>query len=133
MLKIDDLDKVRQLVKTAAAEELMSRFGAMQAEMQEKLRETEVEANSGGGMVTVRCNGLGEVMNISIEPEVVDPDERGLLEDLVRAAVNEAQARAKQEAQQKLRDLLGGLPVASNLELAYIHAPSLAFDARRQV
>ena len=97
--------------------ELMSRFGAMQTEMQQKLRETEVEASSGGGMVTVRCNGLGEVMNIGIEPEVVDPDERGLLEDLVRAAVNEAQARAKQEAQQKLRDLLGGLPLPDNLPM----------------
>ncbi len=78
------------------------KFGKQFEEMQKKLtrldqdlRERVVEATAGGGMVKVRVNGAEEVVDIKIEPEVVNPDDKGMLEDLVLAAVNEGMKKAK--------------------------------------
>jgi len=82
---------------------------AMQTKMQEELRKTEVEGSSGGGMVVVRANGHGEVLSVRIEPEVVDPEDLEMLEDLIAAACNDAQAKAKQVMSEKLGEVTGGL------------------------
>jgi len=90
---------------------MMARVNQLQQELQEKLEAIEESASSGGGMVTATCNGRGEVTRIRIDPEVVDPEEVELLEDLVRAAVAEAQNRARQRSQEELRGMLGPLPI----------------------
>ena len=72
---------------------MMKQAQAMQAKMarmQEELGEMEIEATSGGGMVTVVCNGRQEVLSIRIKPEVVNPEEVDILEDLIMAAITEA-------------------------------------------
>ena len=76
--------------------DMMSQAKAMQDEMEHKLSETVVEAQSGGGMVTVRMNGRKEVLRLRIEPTAMgaSASDLELLEDLVTAAVNEAGRRA---------------------------------------
>ncbi len=62
--------------------------------IQQETESKEVEASSGGGVVTVKANGKKEVLEIKIKPEAVDPDDVEMLEDLVLAAVNEAISQA---------------------------------------
>jgi DNA-binding YbaB/EbfC family protein len=91
--------------------DLLGRLGALQSELPERLRAIQVEATAGGGMVTVTCNGLGEVSRVRIDPEVVERSEVEALEDLVRAAVNGAQERARARAREETQKLFSGLPL----------------------
>lgn len=88
---------------------------AAQAKMAEELRQTVVEGSSGGGMVVVRANGHGEILSVKIDPEVVDPEDLEMLEDLVAAACNDAQAKVKQAMAEKLGELTGGIDLSSIL------------------
>lgn len=84
----------------------------MQAEMakaQEELANETVEASVGGGMVTVKATGAGEIVEIKISPEAIDPDDPESLEDLVLAGVNEALRNAQSLMQSKLGGAMGGL------------------------
>jgi len=76
---------------------------------QAEIAEMRVEASAGGGMVTATVTGQGELANLKIEREVVDPDDVEMLADLIIAAVQEAQSNAKEAAQQKLGPLAQGL------------------------
>lgn len=79
------------------------------ARVQQQLEEERVEATAGGGALRVVADGHGRLLEVHIAPEAVDPDDVETLEDLVRAAVNEAQARARELAEARLRHLTGGL------------------------
>ena len=76
---------------------------------QAEIAEMRIEASAGGGMVTATVTGQGELANLKIEREVVDPDDVDMLADLIIAAVQEAQSNAKEAAQQKLGPLAQGL------------------------
>jgi len=78
------------------------------AEIQEELKQKQVEANSGGGMVKVVANGNGDIVEIKIDPEIVNPDDVELLEDLVLAAVNEAKRQAQALMATEMEKLTGG-------------------------
>ena len=83
-------------------QQLMRQAQKMQQQLQEaqeKLDEAEYEASSGGGMVSVKINGKRELTSIVIDPQVVDPDDIEMLQDLILAAVNEA-VRKGEEAQE---------------------------------
>ena len=69
---------------------MMKDLQQMQAKMQDEMETLEVEASSGGGVVTARMNGKKELLAIKLAPEAITPDDPELLEDLVIAAVNEA-------------------------------------------
>jgi hypothetical protein len=73
------------------------------ARAQEEARNEEAEASAGGGMVTVKANGAGELVAIAIDPRAIDPDDPELLGDLVLAAANEAIRAAQQAVEAKLR------------------------------
>lgn len=91
---------------------LMKQAKKLQAELekkQEEIAEMKVEASSGGGMVTATVNGRGELLNLAIEKEVVDPDDVDMLADLVIAAVQEAQKNARDRSQELLGPLTQGL------------------------
>jgi nucleoid-associated protein EbfC len=91
---------------------LMQQAQQMQQEMakaQEQLASETVEASAGGGLVTVRATGNGDIVAIKIDPKAIDPDDAELLEDLVLAAVNEALRSAQSLAQSKLGAMTGGL------------------------
>lgn len=78
-------------------------------QMQQELDAREFEAASGGGMVTARVNGKRELLSISIKPEVVDPDDVEMLEDMVLAAVNEALRTAGETVEREMGKLTGGM------------------------
>ncbi|WP_138159601.1 YbaB/EbfC family nucleoid-associated protein [Peptoniphilus catoniae] len=80
-------------------------------EMQENLKTQEVEANAGGGAVKAVVNGSKELVRIEIDPDVVDPDDVEMLEDLVVAAVNEALRSAEEKANKEMGKLTGGLNI----------------------
>jgi len=81
------------------------------ADAREKLGEVTVDAESGGGLVKVTMNGKYEVTKLSIDPGAIDPAERGLLEDLVTAAVNSAAEKARVAADAHLQKATGGIKV----------------------
>ena len=92
--------------------QMMAQVQKMQADMvaaQEALAEETVEASAGGGMVTAIVSGTGDLKKISISPEVVDPDDVEMLEDLVVAAVVEATRMAQELAQERMGGLTAGL------------------------
>jgi len=76
---------------------------------QEGLKDEQVTASSGGGMVTVVANGHQEIVSLSIDPEVVDPEDVEMLEDMILAAVNEALASSRTLASERMDSLTGGL------------------------
>ena len=81
------------------------------ARMQEELAKKTVEASVGGGMVTAVANGKPELVSISIEKEVVDPEDVEMLQDLIVAAVNESLSRAKEMTEGEMAKLTGGLKI----------------------
>ena len=87
------------------AQQLQTRM----AKLQEELEEKTVEASSGGGMVTVVVNGRQEILSINIEPEVIDPDDQEMLQDLILAAINDGLAKAKNMVSEEMGKLTGGL------------------------
>ena len=97
-------------------QQMLKQMQKMQADMaraQEEIAAAEVQASSGGGMVTVTMSGSLEVKSVRIEPGAIDPDDPELLADLVMAAVNEALRSAQQLASQKMERVTGGLDLGS--------------------
>jgi DNA-binding YbaB/EbfC family protein len=95
-----DMNKLMQ-----QAQEMQEQLAKVQAEA---ANET-VEATAGGGMVTVTANGAGEIVEIKIAKEAIDPDDPEMLADLVLAAVNEALRSAQRLVESKVGPLMGGL------------------------
>jgi DNA-binding YbaB/EbfC family protein len=87
------------------AQEMQGRLQQMQQELENKT----VTASSGGGMVTATADGKGQLRSIRIDPTVVKAEDVEMLEDLVIAAVSEAQKKAGEMAQEEMQKLTGGL------------------------
>lgn len=81
------------------------------AKAQEELATKTVEAASGGGMVTVVCNGSQVIQSVKIDPSVVDPNDVAMLEDLVLAGVNEAIKKSKEMVEVEMGGLTGGMNI----------------------
>ena len=96
-------------------QQLMRQAQKMQEQLQqaqEKLDEAEYEASSGGGMVTVKVSGKRELTGLTIDPQVVDPDDIEMLQDLILAAVNEALRKgedAREAAMSRMAPGMGGM------------------------
>jgi DNA-binding YbaB/EbfC family protein len=93
---------------------MMKQAQKLQAQMlklQEELAEKTVESSSGGGMVTVVANGRQQIVSITIEREVVDPEDVEMLQDLIQAAVNDALAKAQEMVSSEMSKLTGGLNI----------------------
>jgi len=84
---------------------------AEMAKMQEEAKQKTVEASSGGGMVTVVASGAGEIISITIDKEVVNPEDIEMLQDLVKAAANEALKRAADMVNEEVSKLTGGMQI----------------------
>jgi DNA-binding YbaB/EbfC family protein len=91
--------------------QLMKQAQQMQDTMQRELAETVVEASAGGGMVSVKMSGLKHLLSIHIDPEVLDPEDPEMAQDLVLAAVNEAARKVDDALQQKIGSMASGLPM----------------------
>jgi len=81
------------------------------AKMQEDLALKKVEGSAGGGMVMAVVNGRQEVLNIKIEPQVIDPEDIEMLQDLIVAAVNDGLRKAQEMAAAEMGKLAGGLNI----------------------
>jgi DNA-binding YbaB/EbfC family protein len=81
------------------------------AKMQEELAGRTVEGSAGGGMVKVVANGRQQVLGITIEKEVVDPDDLEMLQDLILAAVNDALGKAQEMVTNEMGKLTGGMNI----------------------
>jgi len=93
---------------------LMKQAQQMQQKMlklQEEVAKRTLDASVGGGMVTVTVNGKSEVLRIKIEPQVVDPNDVEMLEDLIVAGVNEALRKAQEMVSEEMSKLTGGLKI----------------------
>ena len=99
------------LMKQAA--ELKSKMEAMQAE----LDHIEVEGTAGGGMVTVKLSAKGELKGVQIDPSLMKPDEKEIVEDLLVAAHADARRKAEALLQDKMKSLTGGLPLPPGFKL----------------
>lgn len=97
-----DFQKILQM-----GQQMQARMSELQTELEDKT----VTCSSGGGMVTVTADGRGRVRGVEIDPAVVDPEDIEMLEDLVLAAVSEAQQRAQKLYQEELKKLTGGMPL----------------------
>ncbi len=79
--------------------------------LEQELADDRIEATSGGGMVRAVVNGKGELMELKIARDVVDPDDVEMLEDLVVSAVREASEKAAQSKAERLSELTGGISI----------------------
>ena len=94
--------------------DLMRQVQKMQEQMariQENLASTSLEGTAGGGVVTVTMNGHQQIQAIKIDPAVVDPEDVEMLQDLLLAALNDAQAKVQKLAAEKLGPFTGGMNI----------------------
>ncbi len=89
----------------------VQKLQAKLAKAQQELSDVTLEASSGGGAVKVTVSGQQKIQSIKISPEVVNPEDVELLEDLVLAAVSEAMAKSQEMAAERLEGLTGGLKI----------------------
>ncbi len=90
---------------------------ARMQEMQSKLEAAEVEGAAGGGMVKLTMTAKGQIKAVSIDPSLLTPDEKEIVEDLVVAATNEARLKAERTMQERMEEVTKGLPLPPGLKL----------------
>ena len=92
-------------------QKLMNQFKQAQERIQQEIAALQIEATSGGGMVTVVMDGQKNLKSLRIDPEVVSKEDVEMLQDLVTAAVNEAARKVDEALQEKIGSLTGGLRI----------------------
>jgi DNA-binding YbaB/EbfC family protein len=90
---------------------MMQQAKEMQDRLQKQMAELRVEATAGGGMVTVVVNGTKQLQSIAIDPEVVSKDDVEMLQDLIVAAINDANRKVDEQLGQSMSGLMGGLKI----------------------
>ena len=88
---------------------MMKQAQQMQEHLQKQMAELKIEATAGGGMVTVTVNGAKQLQSITIDPEVVSKEDVEMLQDLIVAAVNDAQRKVDEEMSQRVGGMIPGL------------------------
>jgi DNA-binding YbaB/EbfC family protein len=91
--------------------QLMKQAQQMQDQMQRQMASINVEGSAGGGMVKATMSGNKELLSISIDKQVIDPDDVEMLQDLVKAAVNEAARKVDEEMQSSMGAMTGGMKI----------------------
>jgi nucleoid-associated protein EbfC len=92
-------------------QQMMKQAQQMQDRLQKQMADLRVEATAGGGMVTVVMNGAKQIQSLKIDPEVVSKEDVEMLQDLILAAINDAQRKAEDELQKSMGGLMGGLKI----------------------
>ena len=104
-------------MEVSALQQMLSRLRQVQEDLQRQVNAVAVEASAGGGMVTVKMNGQKQVLDVKIEPDVFASKDQEMLQDLVRAAVNEASRRVDEELANQMKNLAGGIPGIAGLKI----------------
>ena len=102
---LGDLGKMSGMLKQAM--ELKNNIDAFK----EKLADERIEASAGGGMVKVMVSGKMELLDLKIDPEVIDRDDPEMLETLVRAAINDAMDKARELVKERMSEMTGGIDI----------------------
>ena len=104
-------------MEVKALQQILSQFRQMQENLQKQVDAVHVETSAGGGMVVIQMNGQKQVIQVRIDPEVFASKDQEMLQDLVRAAVNEASRRVDEELAKQVKNLAGGLPGIAGLKI----------------
>ncbi len=102
--------------------QIMKQAKAMQdkmAELQKKIEETEIEGSSGGGAVKIVMNGKHEVINIVIDKSIINPEESEVLEDLITAAINDANKKIAENTNSQLGSISSGMGLPPGMKLPF--------------
>ncbi|MDW3205759.1 MAG: YbaB/EbfC family nucleoid-associated protein [Alphaproteobacteria bacterium] len=97
------------------AQEMQTRMQEMQAQMED----LEIEGGSGGGLITVTVTGKGEVRRLAIDPSLIVPEDKEVLEDLIVAAINDAKAKADEKMREETQKLMGGIQLPPGMKLPF--------------
>jgi DNA-binding YbaB/EbfC family protein len=100
-----------------AIQQMLSKFRQMQEDLQRQVNSVNVESSAGGGMVRVKMNGQKHLVELHIEPEVFASKDQEMLQDLIRAAVNDASRRVDDELAHQMKDLASGVPGMAGLKI----------------
>src|SRR3979490_2869001 len=104
-------------MEVKALQQILTQFRQMQENLQKQVENVHVEASAGGGMVTVRMNGQKQITEIRIDSESSAGQDQDSLQDLVRAAVNEAAGRVDEELTSQMKSRAGGIPGMAGLKI----------------
>ena len=104
-------------MEVKALQQMLAQFRHVQERLEKQIDELNIEASAGGGMVTVRMNGQKQVLDLKIENEVFAGKDQEMLQDLFRAAVNEASRRVDDELSKQVRDMTGGVPGLAGMKI----------------
>ena len=102
---MENLSQLQQLMELG--QQMQSRL----TEIQERLEKETFSASAGGGLVEVTADGKGAVRSLRIDPTAVDPDDLEMLEDLILAAISQAQGKAREQMETEMRQATGGMPL----------------------
>ncbi len=108
MPEMPDMNAIMEMAKKAQ-EDL--------ANAQANLDKIEVEGSSGGGMVKIRASAKGRIIRVDIDDSLIKPDDKGMLEDLVAAAFNDAKMKADQAAAEEMQKATGGLQMPPGFQM----------------
>ena len=104
-------------MEVKALQQMLSQFRQVQEKLEKQIDELSVEASAGGGMVVVKMNGQKQITELKIEPEVFASKDAELLQDLIRAAVNEASRRVDEELANQMKGMGSGLSGMAGLKI----------------
>src|SRR5207244_8158665 len=104
-------------MEVGALQQMLTRLRQVQEDLQRQVNQVAVEASAGGGMVTVKMNGQKQVLEVKIEPQVFADKDQEMLQDLVRAAVNEAARKVDEELANQMKSLAGTIPGVGGLKI----------------
>lgn len=104
-------------MEVGALQQMLTRLRQVQEDLQRQVNQVAVEASAGGGMVTVKMNGQKQVLEVKIESQVFADKDQEMLQDLVRAAVNEASRRVDDELADQMKSLAGNIPNIPGLKI----------------
>lgn len=112
---VDSVKSMEEMIKAAqqAAETISKQMGESQA----KLDGIEVEGRAGGGLVTIRCTAKGRILGVSIDDSLMQVSEKGILEDLIAAAFNDARAKADEVAGREMAAMQQGMGLPPGFKL----------------
>jgi DNA-binding YbaB/EbfC family protein len=91
--------------------QMMKQAQQMQERLQKQMSDMRVEATAGGGMVTVVVNGHKQIQSLTIDPEVVSKEDVEMLQDLILAAINDANRKAEEQMSKQMSGMMGGLKI----------------------
>ena len=104
-------------MEVKALQQMLAQFRQVQERLEKQIDGLSIEASAGGGMVVVRMNGQKQLTEVRIEPEVFAGKDQEMLQDLFRAAVNDASRRVDEELSKQVRDMTGGVPGLAGIKI----------------